>query len=186
MGDSKFKITAIAFSDSDYAIGSNGGLLINEPVDLRIFKDFTAGKVLLVGRKTFESLPVDEGFCLSKDRLLIVVTSQPDRDPQDLPRNAHWLCIPENLMGRPGRIAKLAVSRAESVLSREVRELCVIGGGELYRLMERKIGLFVLNRALNFTHPSPDTWLKFKVLKRVFRGATVKGKRCDFVTEIYQ
>lgn len=39
------------------AIGLNGGLLYHLPADLRHFKTLTTGHAIIMGRKTFESLP---------------------------------------------------------------------------------------------------------------------------------
>ena len=39
------------------AIGKNGGLLCHLPADLRHFKEVTMGCPIIMGRKTFDSLP---------------------------------------------------------------------------------------------------------------------------------
>jgi len=41
-----------------YGIGSNGGIPWSLPADLKHFKKLTAGQVLIMGRKTWESLPI--------------------------------------------------------------------------------------------------------------------------------
>ncbi|MDX9888832.1 MAG: dihydrofolate reductase [Anaerovoracaceae bacterium] len=48
---------AIVAVDKNWAIGNCGKLLCNLPGDLQYFKEKTKGKVVLMGRKTFESLP---------------------------------------------------------------------------------------------------------------------------------
>lgn len=47
----------IAAVDRNWAIGCNGQLLFSIPADLRHFKRRTMGHTLLMGRKTFDSLP---------------------------------------------------------------------------------------------------------------------------------
>jgi dihydrofolate reductase len=47
----------IAAVDRDWAIGSNNALLFRISADLRRFKELTMGHTLLMGRKTFDSLP---------------------------------------------------------------------------------------------------------------------------------
>lgn len=47
----------IVIVDKDWGIGKDGGLLVHLPGDLQYFKEKTLGKVLIMGRKTVESLP---------------------------------------------------------------------------------------------------------------------------------
>ena len=43
--------------DNNYAIGKNGTLIYNLPSDLAYFKKVTSGKIVVMGDKTFLSLP---------------------------------------------------------------------------------------------------------------------------------
>lgn len=43
--------------DKNWAIGKDNGLLVHLPGDLKFFKENTMGKVVIMGRKTLESLP---------------------------------------------------------------------------------------------------------------------------------
>lgn len=43
--------------DKHWAIGNKGQLLVTIPQDQKMFRDETLSKVLVMGRKTFESLP---------------------------------------------------------------------------------------------------------------------------------
>lgn len=43
--------------DSEFGIGKNGTLLTHLPEDLKRFKRMTMGKILIMGRKTIDSLP---------------------------------------------------------------------------------------------------------------------------------
>lgn len=43
--------------DRNWAIGQKGQLLVTIPQDQKMFRDETMGKVIVMGRKTFESLP---------------------------------------------------------------------------------------------------------------------------------
>ena len=47
----------IAAVDKNWAIGKKGNLLVTIPDDQRLFREETLGKVIVMGRKTFESLP---------------------------------------------------------------------------------------------------------------------------------
>lgn len=62
---------AIAAMDENRAIGLNGELPWERSIkeDFKWFKEFTLGKVLVVGRKTFDKLPI------LKDRNIVVLSS---------------------------------------------------------------------------------------------------------------
>ena len=51
-------ISAIVAADKNMAIGVNGGMLCHIPGDLKYFKNVTMGCVMVVGRKTYDGLPV--------------------------------------------------------------------------------------------------------------------------------
>jgi dihydrofolate reductase len=91
-------------------IGADGGLPWTLPSDLKRFKDMTFGKPIIMGRKTWESLPRKP----LPGRLNIVVTR------------------------RQSFIADGAVvvtsSDAALAAAGHVAEVCVIGGGEIYQM----------------------------------------------------
>ncbi len=68
-------MNVIVCVDSHWGIGSRGRLLVNIPADKRMFKEKTAGGVVLGGRKTMEGLP---GGTTLKGRDNIVLTSKKD------------------------------------------------------------------------------------------------------------
>lgn len=43
--------------DKNWAIGNKGNLLVSIPADQKLFREETMGKVIVMGRKTLESLP---------------------------------------------------------------------------------------------------------------------------------
>lgn len=47
----------IAATDRNWAIGNRGKLLVNIPADQMLFRKETIGKVIVMGRKTLDSLP---------------------------------------------------------------------------------------------------------------------------------
>ena len=51
-------ISAIVAADQNMAIGVNGGMLCHIPGDLKYFKNVTMGATVVVGRKTYDGLPV--------------------------------------------------------------------------------------------------------------------------------
>ena len=50
-------ISAIVAVDENFGIGFNGGLLEHIPEDLKHFKELTSGHNVVMGRKTWDSLP---------------------------------------------------------------------------------------------------------------------------------
>ncbi len=51
------KISIIAAVADNYAIGKNNKLLWHLPADMKHFKDMTTGHAVVMGKRTFESLP---------------------------------------------------------------------------------------------------------------------------------
>ena len=47
----------IAAVDRNWAIGLKGNTLVDIPADRKLFREETMGKVVVMGRKTLESLP---------------------------------------------------------------------------------------------------------------------------------
>ena len=68
-----FKI--IACINSKFAIGNEGKLIYRIPNDLQNFNKMTVGNVVIMGRKTFESLPNKEPL---KNRINIIISSDKD------------------------------------------------------------------------------------------------------------
>ena len=50
-------ISAIVAVDNNWGIGFNGDLLEHIPEDLKYFKELTSGNTVIMGRKTWDSLP---------------------------------------------------------------------------------------------------------------------------------
>lgn len=93
----------------DGAIGVRGGLPFHIREDLRHFKAVTLGHPVIMGRKTFESLP---GGALP-GRRNIVITRSPEYTAPD---------------------AETASSLQEAMaMAADADELMIIGGGEIYR-----------------------------------------------------
>lgn len=65
----------IAAADSKWGIGRDGGLLASIPTDMKYFRDHTMGRVVVMGRRTLESMPGKKGL---PGRINYVLTS--DRD----------------------------------------------------------------------------------------------------------
>ncbi len=117
-------LSAIAAMARNRVIGVDGDLPWNIPEDFKFFKDKTSGHVMIMGRKTFESLPQP-----LPGRLHIIITRQEGYSPE-LPSNA-----------KPGTAIKVvatiddAVNFARTKLTEYGDEVFIIGGGEIYKQM---------------------------------------------------
>lgn len=106
------KISLVVAMSTNGVIGRNGGLPWHLPGDLKRFKELTLGKPILMGRKTWESLP--RRPLPGRDNL-VVSRSAPTGDHD----GACWFAALE---------AALAWA-----LARKTDELCVIGGAALFK-----------------------------------------------------
>lgn len=61
----------IVAADKNWAIGKDNRLLVSIPADMKMFRQETTGKVVVMGRKTLESFP---GGLPLKNRTNIVIT----------------------------------------------------------------------------------------------------------------
>ena len=66
--------------DNKWGIGRAGGLLANIPGDMKYFREMTMGKVVVMGRRTLESMPGRKGL---PGRSNIVLTSNPSYEAED-------------------------------------------------------------------------------------------------------
>lgn len=104
-------VSLVVAMATNRAIGRTGDLLWRLPNDFRHFRELTTGHAIIMGRKTFESLP--KGAL--PDRTNIVVTHQADYQAPDC---------------RVVTSLDEAIALATNLGSEEI---FVIGGGEIYR-----------------------------------------------------
>jgi dihydrofolate reductase len=104
------KLTLIAAVAADGAIGRDGDILFSDPVDRKHMRELTMGKPVVMGRKTWLSLP--ERFRPLPGRRNVVVT-----------RDAGFVA--------PGAETARSLDEALARLASEP-EVCVFGGGEIY------------------------------------------------------
>lgn len=101
------RISLIAAVSSNGVIGADGGLPWHLPDDFRYFKDVTTGHPVVMGRRTWESIG------------------------KPLPGRANIVMTRHGSYAAEG--ARVVHSREEALAAAgEVRELFVIGGGDIY------------------------------------------------------
>ena len=127
------KLAIVVAIAQDGAIGRGGDLLWHLPADLKRFKILTTGHTILMGRKTFESLP--------KGAL-------PNR------RN---VVISRHTTSLPGAEVYPSIADALEALQSLDEEVYVIGGGEIYRQLLPFVERIYLTR-VEATFPDADTF----------------------------
>lgn len=104
-------ISAIVAVDNNWGIGYNGNLLEHIPEDLKYFKELTSGYTVVMGRKTWDSLPKKP----LHNRFNVVITSQ-ERHFEEM---TAFIPFPE------------AVSHLKH--SPKEDDQFIIGGGQIYK-----------------------------------------------------
>lgn len=112
-------------ADNNWGIGRENDLLFRTPGDMAFFRKMTTGKVVVMGRKTLESLPGGKPL---PNRTSIVLT----RDPSFACEGAAVCRSPEELF------AALSAYGDEDIF--------VIGGAEVYRLLTPYCGRAYVTR----------------------------------------
>ncbi len=103
-------ISLIVAKAKNGAIGKDNQLLWHLPKDLQYFKRITDGQVIIMGRKTLESLP-----CL-------------------LPRREHWVLTRDSDYKAPYEDVLVFHSLAAVVeAARQKEQVYIIGGAEIYQ-----------------------------------------------------
>tara|TARA_R110001606_G_scaffold64179_5_gene149091 strand:- start:618 stop:1085 length:468 start_codon:yes stop_codon:yes gene_type:complete len=104
-------ISIIVAKSKNNVIGSNGSIPWNIPKDLKYFKELTEGNTVIMGRKTYESLPKDKKPL--PNRINIVIT-------RDINFTANGCMVVGSL--------------EEAILKIDNRKnTFIIGGGEIYK-----------------------------------------------------
>lgn len=110
-------ISAIVAVDANWGIGYNGQLLEHISDDLKRFKELTSNNTVVMGRKTWESLPNKP----LPNRFNIVLTSTPFQMEQTV--NTKFLTMDDFLMN---------LDSLEEFMNEYGKEIFIIGGGQIY------------------------------------------------------
>lgn len=104
----------IVNADKNWGIGRENQLLVHIPNDMKMFRQTTTGKVVVMGRKTLESFP--NGMPLPK-RTNIVLTTDQDYD------------------GRGAIVVHSEDELFEELKQYADEDIFIIGGESIYRIM---------------------------------------------------
>lgn len=142
-------ISLIVAMSKNGVIGNGGRIPWYEPEDLRYFKRLTVGKPVIMGRKTWESLP---GRLPNRDN--IVITSNP------------------NLI-TPGAWAFSSLTSALDAFS-DATEIMIIGGANIYAqsvgLCDRMYVTIVEYEAEGDARFPPIDWSAWRVIDETHSG----------------
>lgn len=127
------KVIAIVAADPNGVIGSDGKIPWHYRADFKRFKERTMQGVLIMGRKTFESLPIPKAGPVLPGRDIVVVSRNPDGvDPEQKTRRIGFSALP----GDGAVIATTMKDAIEVAKSSDLfggRTIWICGGAEVYR-----------------------------------------------------
>lgn len=143
-------ISIIVATGKNGEIGVKGKMPWHIPDDLRHFKHITMHHPVIMGRKTWDSLPIKP---LPGRRNIVI--------------SRHALLLPKGAEGATSLQQALDLTRAE-------REIFIIGGGEIYqqalpfasRLYLTRIFAECQEADTFFPLPTPDAWMKVEESER--------------------
>ena len=158
-------ISLVVAAANNNVIGKDNRLLWKLPADMRFFKNVTWGMPVIMGRKTFESLPAP-----LQGRKNIVLSRQS--------AEAEGAVVVKNFDD--------AVFLAKQM---DMKEVMVIGGGEIYQLAFEKAKRIYLTRV--DAEPEGDTWFpaidpkKWKLVRQENHEADEKHA-CNYSFQVWE
>ncbi len=151
------KISIIVAIAENFAIGKNNQLLWHIPNDLKRFKKITSGHTVIMGKKTYESLPV-----------------------HPLP-NRRNIVISDNLNDRyEGCIMAFSINEAIELCDKN-NENFIIGGGSVYKqFLPYAVKLYLTVVHKNFEADIFFPPVNFNEWKEIERTEKIYDKKNDF------
>ena len=129
------RMKAIVCVDKNWAIGADGKTLVSIPADLRWFRDKTMGHVVVMGRKTWNSLP--NGRALD-GRINIVLSRQKD------------------FQAKGATVVHSRDELLEELKKYDLDDIFIIGGSQIYTLMVPYCDTLYVTK-VNYAYQA-DTW----------------------------
>lgn len=122
----RHKLLGIVAVDLEYNIGIGDSLLVSEPADLKLFRKETLGQIVVLGRKTFESIP--SGL---EGRTVIVMTSSKSPIYHDKNKDVYTA----NSLAHLELLLNALEPHAEPSKPHTYRKVLVCGGAVVYDLL---------------------------------------------------
>ena len=130
------KLIAMVAMTSDRIIGKDGGLPWHLPEDLKVFKTYTSGHPIVMGRKTWDSI----GKPLPK-RQNIVLT-----------RDTNWSAEGATVIHSPGDLHNLKLIKPD---------VYIIGGAQVYALFMDQLDEILVSKVKE-NYPGDTRFPEFK------------------------
>ena len=111
-------ISAIVAVDENWGIGYQGQLLEHLPPDMKYFKELTMDNIVIMGRKTWDSLPIKP----LQGRRNIILSRTLQRDSWIYDDQAHYI-----------QFTPEVTEHDLKAFQNSCNHLFVIGGGEIYK-----------------------------------------------------
>lgn len=134
------RIEMIMAMDQNGAIGRGNDLIIKNKEDMEFFKKRTAGKTLIMGRKTWDSL----GRKPLPGRPAVVISTRPLEVSENAPEDNFFIAADEH---EALRIAK-----------RINLDVMIIGGAQIYRVFQEKADIIWITH-WDTVIPDADTFV---------------------------
>jgi dihydrofolate reductase len=112
------KIKLIAAISSNNVIGNKGDLIFSDKEDMKHFREATTGNVVIMGRKTWDSIPL--AYRPFKDRDNVIISRN-----RNIPESEDCMTLIPN-----DNITKEII---EYVGEHFKKDVFIIGGGEIYK-----------------------------------------------------
>lgn len=106
----------IVAKNNQNAIGNNDDLMWHISKDLQHFRQLTRNQIVVMGRKTYASLPNGP----LKNRVNVIITRDPSKFNQDM-KDVHFVTLEESLL----LLTKLQKQHQQSIF--------IIGGSDIYK-----------------------------------------------------
>lgn len=134
-------ISAIVCVDENWGIGSNRDLLVHIPEDMKFFKEKTTGNIVIMGRKTYDSLPSKP----LPNRTNIVITSKTNTSFEIKGNGVFFMTMD-------------FIKKILSITTKESQtDVYVIGGGQIYKELLPYCDKVYVTKVFN-NHDNVDTY----------------------------
>lgn len=142
MYNENIKITAIASCGLNFEMGKDNDLVFRSKADMSFFKESTVGTLVVMGRKTYESIPAK-----LEDRTVAVLSSTglvPNLHPNDV------VIVPKSVGGLLRALKRIASSRGYD-------RIVIAGGASVYELFAPYVDEVYIT-TFNKTDPDADVF----------------------------
>lgn len=119
-------IAAIACVDKNWGIGYQGDLLIKIPEDMKFFNQMTRDKTVVMGRKTYDSLPKNKKPLPDRDNVIITRNLIPNEFNYQKNEDGSSFY----LLRQVKKILDF-ISKCDNTV--QIKDTFIIGGGQVYK-----------------------------------------------------